>query len=141
MGRMVQAVGKFVSTSLVFGGLAVLSTGGVRAEEVAAKASVTSATRSVADAEFSRFLEANKTPVAPVTAAKEPSAPASCEASTRSRQSLESLENMQQKFAAMRRQQLERMAEKGWSPKEAAAAGEPVVLNGTGYNLKGTASR
>lgn len=141
MGAMVQAVGKFVSTSLILGGLAVLSTGGVRAEEVAAKASVTPATKSVADAEFSRFLEANMTPVAPAVTAKEPAAPASCEASTRSRQSLESLENMQQKFAAMRRQQLEHMAEKGWTPKQAAAAGEPVVLNGSGYNLKGAAAR
>ena len=55
--------------------------------------------------------------------------------------------NRRQKFLAemqlaeMRRQQLAAWAAKGWTAKQAAAAGEAVVLNGSGYNLTGAPLR
>ena len=39
------------------------------------------------------------------------------------------------------RVQLEAWAAKGWTAKQAAAAGEAVVLNGSGYNLTGAPLR
>jgi len=51
----------------------------------------------------------------------------------------EAIARAQQQIREARKAQLELWKEKGWTEEEAAAAGEVVVLNGSGYNYRPTA--
>ncbi|MDP6980792.1 MAG: hypothetical protein QF570_19690 [Myxococcota bacterium] len=97
------------------------------------------------DAEFVRFL---KKSIASKPAARgSPAAPpakdaASCEAVDSAKRNYAILQRLEADLARLREQQLAKWAEKGWTPKDAAAAGEAVMLNGSGYNIKsGVAGR
>ena len=78
--------------------------------------------------EFVRFVSsANTTP---------PAAPDVCEASQSNRELVGTLQSVEQQLAEARAQVAALRKQKGWSDKEAAAAGEAVLLNGTGYNYR-----
>jgi len=53
--------------------------------------------------------------------------------------SLEAVARVQQQLREARKAQLELWKQKGWTEKDAAAAGEVVVLSGSGYNYQPTA--
>ncbi len=46
------------------------------------------------------------------------------------------MKEIEARLAELRAEQEREWAEKGWGPKEAAEAGEAVVLNGRGYNYR-----
>ncbi len=102
------------------------------------------------DAEFARFMEKSLAakpapPAAPAPTAApraDPKSGATCEAADQNVQNYATIKRLEAELARLRAQQAAKWAEKGWTQKEAAAAGEPVVLNGTGYNIKsGTPGR
>ncbi len=66
-------------------------------------------------------------------------APNTCEASKSRGELVGTLKSIEQKLAAARAQQAAHWKKNGWDPEQAAAAGEAVMLNGTGYNYRATA--
>ncbi len=91
------------------------------------------------DAEFVRFMEKSLASRAAVK--HSPTAPptkpaASCEAVDNATRNYATLQRLEADIARLREQQLAKWAEKGWTPKDAAAAGEAVMLNGAGYNIR-----
>jgi hypothetical protein len=130
---------KLVLTPLVALGFALSTAGTVQGEEAAAAVTRQSASA----AEFARFLASTTTtgPARQMRLVNETAPVAVCEADQQRINTLASLNGVEQTFAQMRKQQLARWAEKGWTAKDAAAAGEPVALNGSGYNLRGAPAR
>lgn len=130
---------KLVWTPLVALGLALSTAGTVQSEEPAAALIGQRASA----AEFARFLASTTTPgpAKQVRQVNETAPAASCEANQQRINTLATLNGVEQRLAQMRKQQLARWAEKGWTAKDAAAAGESVTLNGSGYNLRGAPAR
>ena len=112
----------------------VLLAGSAHAETSAAPDSSPTAK----DAEFARFVEQSlarkPAPAPPAKAAAEPAA--TCEATTAGAQNVARMKQLEAELSRLRAQQAAKWKQNGWTEKEAAAAGEPVVLNGSGYNIK-----
>lgn len=107
-------------------------------------ATAADSTPTVNDAEFARFVERStaapkSNPATRLPAAKQMAQqPASCNATQQSIKTRDTLERLELDIARMRSLQEAKWAAKGWTRKEAAEAGEDVVLNGSGYNIKST---
>ena len=132
---MTRSISVFATAICFPLGLAVLTAGVVQGSEPAVEVSE----KAASDAELSRFLELAGTRATPPQAAK-PS-PATCEAAEQRVDPLQTLKSSEQYIDQLRKQQQTHWAQKGWTAKEAAAAGEPVVLNGSGYNISGSPRR
>ncbi|MCP4039988.1 MAG: hypothetical protein GY944_17795 [bacterium] len=91
------------------------------------------------DAEFARYME--KTLAAKPAVQPPAKAAVSCEGGQKRAEAFTKLKSVELELARLRKQQEAKWAEKGWTAKEAAAAGEPVVLNGSGYNIKNSIGR
>ena len=126
-----------ISTALVAAGLALSSAGLVAAGEPAPGVKK----KAASDTELSRFLETTRAHAKASKPAPEDAPAAICEADQQRVNMVGTLNNVEQQLSQLRKQQLERWAEKGWTAKEAAAAGESVMLNGSGYNVSGAATR
>lgn len=93
------------------------------------------------DAEFARWTaqlrdaQKSRLPAAPSQEA------GSCALKGTGAAAFEALENVELHLVRLRKQQDAKWKARGWSAREAAAAGQPVVLNGSGYNLKTTSNR
>ena len=77
--------------------------------------------------EFSRYVSEPK---------GVPAAPDTCEASDRRRQVVGTLKSVEAQLALARADQEALRKKKGWTDKQAAAAGQAVMLNGSGYNYR-----
>lgn len=81
------------------------------------------------ESEFERFEVQASALVAPT-------APDTCEAVQNQVGAMDDLKAAEQTLAAIRAQQVEILKQRGWTEREAAAAGEGVMLNGSGYNYR-----
>jgi hypothetical protein len=127
----------FASTTLLALALVWLSAAAVQAGEQL----LVTDEKSADSTQFSRFLD-NLQPDALLAPPGNPKAPAvTCEADQNRADELALIRRAEMQLAEMRRQQLAVWAAKGWTAKQAAAAGEAVVLNGSGYNLTGAPLR
>jgi hypothetical protein len=115
--------------------LVSLALGAVTAQ--AGEPAAVTSERPLVSTELTRFLERAQPPAKPAPAANKNAPAASCEAASNQAEVLGTLREAEMKLAEMRKRQLAAWEAKGWTAKEAAAAGESVVLNGSGYNLKG----
>jgi len=96
------------------------------------------ATPTAHDAEFARFVEkslAEEKKAAP-PAAPAPQTGATCDASNERARQFATLKQMEAELERLRARQAAKWAETGRNARQAAEAGEPVVLNGSGFNIK-----
>lgn len=95
--------------------------------------------KATASAELSRFVQAQVTSKRREDAAVSREPAVTCEADQAKADNLAAIQNLEMSMAAMQKQQSAQWEKLGLTPKEAAAAGHAVVLNGKGYNATGSA--
>lgn len=92
-----------------------------------------SAQSSEEQSEFARFVKQASSPASQAP----PASPDTCEANQNPiGTAVATLSSVEQLAVKARARQAERWKEKGWTAKQAAAAGESVPLNGSGYNYR-----
>ncbi len=132
MTRCTNSLGTLTCVTLVVAGIALLAAGSLQAGEQGPRSSE----KAASEAELSRFLEATRAQPKSVRPSSKEEPAVTCAAADRGARVVGTLNGVEQELARMRKQQLERWAAKGWTAKEAAAAGETVMLNGSGYNSR-----
>ena len=137
MIRSTRLLNRFALATLVAFALVSLSAAAVQAGEQPVVASE----KSPDSTQFSRFLDSVRPRVTPAPVGDSNAPAVTCEAGQNRADEMALIRKAEMQLADMRRLQLEAWAAKGWTAKQAAAAGEAVVLNGSGYNLTGASLR